>query len=475
MDQKQPTRILIVEDEIVVAVDIQEMLESLGYEVLAIVDSGEEALAVLNKEVLPHLIMMDIILAGELNGVQTADKIRNRFDIPVIYLTANADDKTLQSAIKTQPYGYLLKPFEDRELHSGIEMGLYRHKLEREIRESRKWFATTLKSIGDGVIATDAKGLVVFMNPIAENLTGWQEKDAVGKKLIEVFNIVSEETRSVVDNPAIRAMSENRIATLANHTMLVAKDGSERPIDDSAAPIHDDNGKVTGAVLVFRDVTERKLAENKLRQSLKDKEVLLQEIHHRVKNNLQIISSLLMLQSENLNDQKALDIFTECQNRIKSIGLIHEYLYKSHDLARIDFAEYIQGLTTHLLTLYKGHSTTIKIKTDINDTPLDIDIAIPCGLIINELLSNAMKHAFPQKEKGEIYIYVLKDDENHYTLIVKDNGIGFPQGLNYQNPDSLGLKLVHSLTRQFKGTIDMNLDGGTEFRIGIFFQNSSKR
>ncbi|GAG40521.1 unnamed protein product, partial [marine sediment metagenome] len=200
-------RILIVEDEGIVAEEIRSRLKRLRYEAAAVVFSGEEAIKKA-EETHPDLVLMDIRLRGDIDGVEAAQEIRTRFDIPVVFVTAYADEETLQRAKMTEPYGYIFKPFEDRELRSSIEMAFYKHSIERRLRESERWLATTLKSIGDAVIATNAKGRVLFMNPVAEALTGWKHKDALGKDLTEVFNIVGEETHEIVKNPVEKVIRE---------------------------------------------------------------------------------------------------------------------------------------------------------------------------------------------------------------------------------------------------------------------------
>ncbi|MBW1675580.1 MAG: response regulator [Deltaproteobacteria bacterium] len=256
-------QVLVVEDEGVIAKDIENTLKNLGYAVPAIAFSGEEAIKKA-AETHPDLVLMDIVLEGEMDGVEAAEQIRHHLDIPVVYLTAYANDKTLERAKVTEPYGYILKPFEERELHTAIEIALYKHEMERKLKESEQWLSTTLKSIGDAVIATDANGFVTFMNPVAEALTGWKQEDVAGKPLSEVFNIINEETGKQAEDPATRVLREGFVVGLANHTVLIAKDGMRRPIDDSGAPIRDDKGNIIGVVLVFRDITERRQAEKAL-------------------------------------------------------------------------------------------------------------------------------------------------------------------------------------------------------------------
>jgi len=181
-------RVLVVEDESLVARDIQHMLRSLNYEVLGVVTSGEMALQKAAASV-PDLVLMDIILKGEIDGITAAEKLWEEFNIPVVYLTAYADETTFQRAKLTKPFGYLLKPFEERELQTTIEMALYKSKMELKLREREEWLSTVLKSIGDGIIATDREGLVTFMNPLAEKMTGWTQDEALSRPLPDVFGV----------------------------------------------------------------------------------------------------------------------------------------------------------------------------------------------------------------------------------------------------------------------------------------------
>ncbi len=256
--------ILIVEDEGIIAKDLKHTLGKLGYSVSAIAFSGEEAVKKAG-EILPDLVLMDIVLRGAIDGVKAAEQIRARFNIPVVYLTAYADEDTLQRAKITAPFGYLLKPFREKELHAAIEIALHIHKMEGKIRESEQWLSTILKSIGDAVIVTDTGGRVTFMNSVAEGLTGWKREEAAKKHLKDIFNIVNEGTGQQDEDPATRVLREGGVVGLANHTVLIARDGTRRPIDDSGSPIRDNKGNITGVVLIFRDITERRRLEEELR------------------------------------------------------------------------------------------------------------------------------------------------------------------------------------------------------------------
>jgi PAS domain S-box-containing protein len=257
-------RILVVEDESVVAKDIQWSLKSLGYIICGWASSGTEAVEKV-KELQPDLVLMDIVLKGDMDGVQASDYIRTRFGVPVVYLTAYADENTLERAKLTEPFGYILKPFEERELHTTIEVALYRHKMERKVRESEQWLSTTLRSIGDGVITVNTSGHVTFMNVVAELLTGVRESSAIGQELGEIFRVTDDKGRALTASPVASCLQEGISVGPASH-YLVSGAGGRIPIEDSAAPIKNDLGQISGAVVVLRDVTMRKQSEELLKK-----------------------------------------------------------------------------------------------------------------------------------------------------------------------------------------------------------------
>lgn len=222
------------------------------------------------------------------------------------------------------------------------------------------------------------------------------------------------------------------------------------------------NGKEV--LCIVRDITEKRHAEDKLNKSLKEKDVLLKEIHHRVKNNLQIVSSLLSLQSRHLTDTDSVEIFNESQSRIKSMALIHEKLYQTGDLTRINLSEYANELVFDLFRSYSVNTYLVDHEIESEKVLLDINTAIPCGLIINELVTNCIKHAFPDNREGEIKIEIRCDDE-YFVLSVADNGAGLPEDLDINQLKTLGLQLVTSLTKQLEGTIELERKSGTSFKI----------
>ena len=279
-----PSKILVVEDEQIVALELKDRLTRMGHSVVGVVVSGGEAIEHVRR-LQPELVLMDIKLQGEMDGIEAAATIRHETDIPVVYLTAFADEATLQRAKLTEPYGYILKPFQERELHVIIEVSLYRHRAARELRESEAFRSALLQSVGDGVVATGPDGRVKFLNPLAEALTGWKAKEAVGRPLEEVFKVVQ--------------LPERRTETWKDVTAkkLIARGGSERPIEAEFTTIFDVTNASLGTVWAFRDISERKY--------LQDRQCFMTVASGEVSSSLDremILAKLAPLMAHNLAD-----------------------------------------------------------------------------------------------------------------------------------------------------------------------------
>ncbi|MEW6720088.1 MAG: MASE3 domain-containing protein [Thermodesulfobacteriota bacterium] len=343
-----------------------------------------------------------------------------------------------------------------------IETGLARpyDLLFRDLHRQRERFRVTLTSIGDAVIATDAEGGVTFLNPAAESLTGWTSGEAAGRAVPEVFRIVDGRTGEPMEDPLTRVLRERRPVALSGRAALITREGRSVPIDKRAAPILDGEGNVAGAVLVFHDVTEKRRAEEALKVSLAEKEVLLKEIHHRVKNNLQMVSSLLNLQAQQAKDPSVGDIFQEVIQRIQSMAMVHETLYQAPDLAHVEFAGYARTLLELLWRTQGPKGGGIRIDTDLKPVHLQVKEAVPCGLILNELFSNAMKHAFRGRSAGAVSVSLREDADGTVSLCVRDDGAGLPPGTDWENSNSLGLRLVKLLTRQLRAEVEFRSGEG---------------
>lgn len=263
VEQAKKVKILVVEDEGLVARDIENMVRNLGYDVSDVVSSGEEAVEQVRK-LKPDLVLMDIFLRGDLDGVQAAELIRRSFKIPVIFLTAHTDDNTFDRAKVTDPFGYAHKPVEQKELMTIIEMALYKHRMEMKVRESEEWLSTILSNVADGVIATDREGCAAFMNPAAENLVGFRREAVTGRPLAEVLNLFCEETGKKIDIPAQEIMAGTEWLPEFG-TIFIQRHEERIPIEINATFIGNDRGETTGTILVLRDITERKRHEEQLR------------------------------------------------------------------------------------------------------------------------------------------------------------------------------------------------------------------
>lgn len=350
------------------------------------------------------------------------------------------------------------------------------HRLRRQTEVARQLHAVTLASIGDGVISTDTKGRVTFMNHEAERLTGWSNREALGLPLDTVFRVVDEESRLVVDNPVARALATGQSVGLAQHMLLLGRDGREWPIQDSGAPIRLNADTILGGVLVFRDDSERKRSEQELRDSLAEKVVLLKEVHHRVKNNLQIVSSLLSLQADRMTTPEAAAALLDTQDRVRSMALLHESLYRSGNLARINIPAYIQDLCSYLLSSLGQKAERVQVEQRVVPLTLAMEQAVPCGLIINELVSNALKHGFPGGRPGTVTVELAREDEAGLLLCVMDNGIGLPPGIDAASSGTLGLMLVRNLTGQLGGSLSVEQPptGGVLFAVRFLLPHAER-
>ncbi len=267
-------RILLVEDEVIVALDIKNRLTSLGYDVVGLASEGAQAIT-MAQSLRPDLVLMDIMLDGDMDGIDAACEIRNISNTPVVYLTAFTDEVTLHRAKISEPFGYIIKPFEDRELHTTIEMAIYKHRLESRLIQNERWLSTTLRSIGEAVIATNTEGRIQFINPMAETILGWKQPDAFEKELSEVFSVGGADGRLETQDILDIACSES--ASSRSELNLNVRGTGSIPIELNISPIIDPKDHFMGVVLVFRDITKRKQSEKALHRSVNELRRTLQE------------------------------------------------------------------------------------------------------------------------------------------------------------------------------------------------------
>jgi PAS domain S-box-containing protein len=357
---------------------------------------------------------------------------------------------------------------EIRKLNEELEQRV----IERtaELRKSERRYRLLAENVTDVIFTMDMNLRVTYVSPSVTNLRGYSVEEAMAQTVEELLTPASLEVAMKAFAEELATGNTEQRGPFGSRTLgleISHRDGSTVWTEVKLAFLRDPDGRAVGILGVARDIAERKQAEEQIRASLKEKEVLLKEIHHRVKNNLQVVSSLLYLQSKRTKDQQALKILHDSQNRVGSMALVHEMLYQSPDLARVDFAEYVRTLANYLFHSYGVNPNTVELKINVDDVFLGVDTAVPCGLIVNELASNCLKHAFPDGRPGEIRIELRSDCDGQFTLLVGDNGVGLPKDLDFRNTSSLGLQLVNTLVSQLDGTIELERRDGTEFKITV--------
>lgn len=576
--------ILIVEDETVEAMNLKTSLQLMGYNVLAIASRGDEAVEKA-KKLKPDLILMDVILKGDMDGIEAAEIVK-KLKIPVIYITALPDDATVNRALLSEPYGYLIKPFDDRKLKVSIEVALYKNQMEKKVKKSNKSFYKVIfENTGTSTVIIEEDMTLSLVNTEFSQLTGYSKKEIEGKlnwteffasddlPMMKEFHALRRinpddaprnyEARLITRNNDIRTVyltvallpgtkksmasivdltelqrskkeiekSKKKFKTIFENaaeamilfdrygTILEANDkieeisgfrkeelighkfmkllpkvkieylkalkafkdiisgnelkqvewtiknkaGKEIVFMAHPSVLRTEN-RIDGLVMIIEDVTDRKRVENTLRTSLEEKEVLLREIHHRVKNNLQIISSLLSLQCIQLDDTETVDVLRECQGRVRTMAMIHENLYQSKDINHINFGNFVKKLLSDIFYSYRVDPRSIKLTTNVENVDIGIETAMPCGLIINELATNSIKHAFPNGT-GNISVELTSSGLNNdsFILIFDDDGIGLPENLTPENTKKLGLMVVNTLSNQLNAEMEIDRSNGTRF------------
>jgi PAS domain S-box-containing protein len=340
----------------------------------------------------------------------------------------------------------------------GIATDITGRKLAEEaIEKSEKKFRDLTESTSDWVWELNENGVFTYSNLQVREIVGYEPEELLGKTPFDYMR--PEEARRVVEFFHATTAALKAFNAFENSTLH--KDGHEVIIETSGVPCFDTEGRFSGYRGINRDITGRKKVEEHIKQSLREKETLLREIHHRVKNNMAVVSALLSLQARKIKDATVSRLFEESQQRVKSMALVHEKLYQTKDFSSINFEDYIKSLVSEIISLYRIDTSVITTEINIEGIELDLESAVPCGLIINELLTNAFKYAFPDNRGGVLRVDFTKTDDN-YTLTIKDNGVGLPEGFDYKEANTLGLQLVNVLTGQIRGTLRIKSDKGTE-------------
>ncbi len=421
-------------------------------------DKGLEMFQIPSKEAVKSIHPADIspeYQEDERNSLEKADEMiqiafqkgTNRFEW--LHKRLNGEVFPCEVSLSAFMYG------NEMVLQATVQDITKRKLNEENLKQSEAKYRSLIENSPEIIMIVDIDEKIEFINLATQR---YERDQIIGKSL---YGFVSERHHEEIKkcNHAVLT-GQSRYESF--ETQGTDKNGNPQYFLTHVGPKIIDN-KITGLVLFISNITDKKLSEEKVRQSLSEKEILLKEVHHRVKNNLQIISSILNLQSSGINDPKILEILTNSQHRIRSMSLIHELLYQTKDFSTISFAEYIQSIATNLFHGYNQNSN-IKLDLDLSEINLNLDLAIPCGLIVNELITNALKYAFNKDQKGEVLIKLCRENQKVF-LTIKDDGKGFPSNLDYRNTSSLGMQLVVSLVGQLDGNIVMDIENGTTFRI----------
>lgn len=592
--ENPPTRrnlksILICEDEALLAKDMEHSVRGMGYEVVGPVGTGEAAIQ-LCRENRPDLVLMDIKLKGEMDGIEAAGEIRKSADIPVIYITAYSMAELMDRIKSTKPYGYLTKPVNVPELSNAINLAIYKHDADIRVRRSEERYRRILDNYPWGALFLFDKDLrynhcggagllevgldpaeiigktpfevfpedvaqvaerhclkvfegvssdyiVSYKNRLYQNRAvplirddGVIEEGIVFTLEITEYNQVKEELESAnrilkesekqkrdilnaigemvayqdregriiwANRVSGESINETTESIIGRHCFEIWHNRTERCLDCpperafetgkveageiqtpdgrywrlKGYPVRNEAGVIEGIVEIGREITAEKEASAIIKASLEEKEALLREIHHRVKNNLAIISSILNIQSEMAADDVHMEMFKKCQHRIRSMAMAHELLYSSENIANIRAPEYIESLLEHLIMAYSAIGSEVEVRKDIEDVAFGLDIAIPLGLILTELISNAFQHGLKHTTNGILSISLAAISDNEMELQVRDNGVGATEAPDLLNIGTVGLGLVSVLTEQLAGSLELANEQG--FKAIIRFKVKS--
>jgi PAS domain S-box-containing protein len=499
MSPERRYSILIVEDERIVAKDLQQTLSGMGYDAFAIAASAEEAIARASERC-PDVVLMDIRIRGERDGIQTAEILRKRFNVPVVYLTAHADEATIERAKKSEPYGYLLKPVKSAELRSAIEVSLYRYEMEKRLRERERWFSTTLRSIADAVVTVDLAGKVTYLNPAAEVLIGSKAEEAIGQPAAEVLRLVDERPPMIDATPLDAVLRTNQPMKLEEASLLNLSTGARRSISDSTAPVVDE-GQTLGAVMVFRDVTGKKKLQKQLELAdrLTSLGTMAAGAAHELNNPLSIVVTNAGFVAEELQQQRAdlkakvsletaqlrLDKMSEALGDLQSaasrMGRIVSDLRTFSRPAEenpkvIDLAHCIEWAIR--ATSHEFHHRA-QLRTEFAETPAVIADETRLEQVFVNLLVNAAHAIEPgNADRNGVCVATRTDERGGAAIEIRDTGAGMGPDVIKRIFDpffttkagigtGLGLSICHGIVNSLGGQIQVEseLGKGTTFRV----------
>jgi PAS domain S-box-containing protein len=459
---KSSCRILILEDSADDAKLIELQLRNVNLDFECDFAADKESFLRHLTQSPPDLILSDYSLPGfdGMSALVMAKAILPH--VPFLIVTGSVNEETAVECMKAGASDYVLKHDLVR-LGPAVRVSLEQKRLaeqKAQLESVKALLAAIVESSSDAIVSKSLDGTITAWNQGAEKIFGYRADEALGRPITLLIppHLHSEE-KGILEKVRRGERVENF------ETVRQRKDGKRIHVSLTLSPVMDPSGHIMGASKIARDITAQKQAEESIRASLREKELLLKEVYHRVKNNLQIISSLLNLQSGLMTDPRAQEALLECTSRIQSMALLHEQLYLAKDLSQIDMGNYLRSMTAQITDSYLRTPGTISSRVDVPEgLSMSMDAAIPCGLIINELYSNCLKHAFCDGRNGSVLVQ-LHHERRRFVLQVSDDGVGFPAHLDFRRTTTLGLQLVCTLTRQLKGEVEMKSDNGTLFAI----------
>ncbi|HZW38656.1 MAG TPA: ATP-binding protein [Ignavibacteriaceae bacterium] len=499
MLENHSVKILIVEDELIVANDVALTLKKNGYEVVGISPSGESAIQKA-KDHQPDVILVDIKLKGKMNGIEAVEKIKTFLDVPIIYLTANSDKETFENAKITSPLAFLIKPINFNELYTTIEVALFKHKMDKQLRESEKWLSTILNTIHDAVLASDKDGKIKYINPTAHKIAGFTLANTQDSTIFDVFQIYDEKTNAHLVKYLYDALSFSK-ETIFTRNVVLKLQHKEIPVQGRISPILDAQLNVMGMVIVFQDMTQKRLEEKLLQESTekseKLKSIFISQISHEVRTPLNNILTYTSLLKDEFNNElpkgleNSFDVIANSSNRlIRTIDLllsmskiqtgnfeINNVLtdIDKDILEPLSFDFYPKAKNKDIKFTYCNKAINSKIIGDVES--------------INQIFINLIDNAIKYTQEGFINIEVFNDMNNFVNIHIKDSGIGIPEEYipdlfipfsknisdNNMQGTGLGLALVKNFVDLNNGKISVSskLNEGTEFIISFNVVNET--
>ena len=474
VNQVTKKRILLVDDDQDICRFIALQLARFDYDLLATVASGEEAVQLANR-LQPDLILMDIHLSGEMDGIAAANAIHAETDIPVVFLTADCSDDLLHRAKMVDTFAYVLKPVNERELRVVIEMTLYKHEVQSQLKRSESFTRGILNSVDAEIAVIDKNGVIIAVNRAWRDFASHESFSSCTKVMTDADYGVGMNYLSVCpperdDDVSIDNNVRNGILSVLDRSVPsfdleypCHSPQQKRWFHMSVTPFENGEG---GAVVSHMDITARKQVEAELLVALQEKNVLIKEVHHRVKNNLQVVTSMLRLEAARASQTNAKAVLENMQNRIQTLALMHEFLYRYNQFSSVDLNSYLRELSVLSFRAMHSEASAVSLAFDLKGLPVNIDQATCCGLIVNELISNSLKHAFPNARAGQICVKLLTTDrKGEMLLTVHDDGVGLAADFLEKRQQSLGLELVISLVQQIGGELEIEQKLGLSFSV----------